>query len=313
VTPLGRVIVRLFRNMNASELKQQFRTITVWKRGTQRAPHKPLLLLYALSKALRGEPREIPYVEVDRDLRELLIEFGPERKSYHPEYPFWRLQNDGIWELRNAEYVEARQSNTDAKKTELIKYGVIGGFTSEIYEMLSGNARLVSEIALDILAQHFPLSLYGDILQYVGLNINTDQVVRRRRDPDFRVRVLTAYEYRCAVCGYDVRLGSRELGLEAAHIKWHQAGGPDVERNGLALCALHHKLFDRGAFTLSPEREISVSQFAHGTRGFSEWLMSFHGRYLRTPQHRDYLPSQDYLKWHRKEVFHGPSREPSLN
>src|SRR5436189_6378643 len=36
-----------------------------------------------------------------------------------------------------------------------------------------------------------------------------------------------------------------------AHIRWHQAGGPDIENNGLALCVLHHKTFDLGAFTLS--------------------------------------------------------------
>ena len=63
----------------------------------------------------------------------------------------------------------------------------------------------------------------------------------RPGDPEFPQRVLTAYEYRCAVCGYDVRLGNRELGLGAAHIKRHEAGGPDSEVNGLALCALHHK------------------------------------------------------------------------
>jgi HNH endonuclease len=42
-------------------------------------------------------------------------------------------------------------------------------------------------------------------------------------------------------------------GLEAAHIKWFQARGPDVVQNGLALCSLHHKIFDLGAFTVLPE------------------------------------------------------------
>ena len=59
--------------------------------------------------------------------------------------------------------------------------------------------------------------------------------------------MLTAYEWRCAVCGLDVRLGSVSIILEAAHIKWHQAGGPDEESNGLALGVLHHKAFDLGA------------------------------------------------------------------
>jgi len=115
--------------MQPYEVKELIRDITVWKRGGQRAPHKPLLLLYALGRLMRGEPREISYSDVDRDLRELLIDFGPGRRSCHPEYPFWRLQNDGIWQLANAEDVVSRKNNNDAKKSELIKCGVTGGFT----------------------------------------------------------------------------------------------------------------------------------------------------------------------------------------
>ena len=60
-----------------------------------------------------------------------------------------------------------------------------------------------------------------------------------------RVQTLTAYEYRCTICGFDVRLGPVPVALDAAHIRWHQAGGPDTESNGLALCVVHHKLFLR--------------------------------------------------------------------
>ena len=99
------------------------------------------------------------------------------------------------------------------------------------------------------------------------------------------------------------------MALEAAHIKWHQAGGPDEEVNGLALCSLHHKLFDRGAFTLSNELEILVSEDAHGTAGFQEWLMRFHGEKLNFPQRQIYYPNEDYTNWHVKEVFQGEYRE----
>ena len=85
--------------MTPTEIKEKFDAITVWKRGGERAPHKPLLALYAIGRALRGEPRMIEYARVDSDLRKLLIEFGPRRKSYHPEFPFWHLQSDGLWEL----------------------------------------------------------------------------------------------------------------------------------------------------------------------------------------------------------------------
>jgi len=294
--------------MDPTKLKERMRAIAVWKRGTQRAPHKPLLLLYALGKCLRSEPRMISYAEVDRVLHDLLLEYGPERKSYHPEYPFWRLQNDGIWELSTVKGLELRRGNTDAKRSELLKHGVAGGFTEEIYNLLCADTHLIFECALEILSQHFPSTLYEDILGAVGLDLRLAQTLRRPRDPEFRIRVLRAYEYRCAVCGYDVRLGDRELALEAAHIKWHEAGGPDTEPNGLALCALHHRLFDRGAFTLAAGVTISVSQFAHGTRGFSEWLLSFHGAPLRQSQDPSYAPRAEFVRWHQREVFRSPAR-----
>jgi predicted restriction endonuclease len=51
----------------------------------------------------------------------------------------------------------------------------------------------------------------------------------------------------------------------AAHIRWHLAHGPDVECNWLALCVLHHKLFDLGAFTLSQDGMLVVSELANGS------------------------------------------------
>jgi len=290
------------------DLKHLFSNITVWKKGAQRAPHKPLLTLYALGKNLRREGRLIPFCEIDRDLRKLLEEFGPTRKSYHTEYPFWRLRNDRLWELTNAENVETRKGNTDAKKSELLKHDVHGGFPEEIYQRLSQDRRLFSDIVSQLLSANFPDSIHEDILQAVGIDLADDQPAVSKRDPRFRDHVLRAYEYRCAVCGFNVRIGNSLVGLEAAHIKWHQAGGPDIETNGIALCALHHKLFDRGAFTVSQDMKVQVSENANGTTGFKEWLLDFHNKPLNPPQAKTYFPIPQYLHWHVREVFKGPAR-----
>lgn len=109
----------MFRRMNLSILGE-FRNLKVWQRGDEQAPHKPLLLLLALGRYVAGSNRLIKYSEIDKPLKELLELFGPPRKSFHSEYPFWRLRNDGIWELENAEGLETRVGQTDAKKSELI-------------------------------------------------------------------------------------------------------------------------------------------------------------------------------------------------
>jgi putative restriction endonuclease len=286
----------------------RFGRLNVWSRGGQRAPHKPLLVLYALGRWARGERADVPFAEVDRDLTALLKEFGPSRRSYHPEYPFWRLQNDGVWTVQAAAPLKSRHSNTDPPKGELLAHDARGGFSDEVKVALAADPGLVGEIAGRLLEGHFPETLHPDILSAVGLGLEPPSPKARRRDPSFRQRVLRAYEWRCAVCGLDVRLGSVSVALDAAHIRWHQAGGPDRESNGLALCVLHHKLFDLGAFTLWPRGRLVVSDQAVGTEGFHDALLRFHDEPVRPPQRPEWGPDKDFLDWHGREVFKGEPR-----
>lgn len=289
-------------------IRSLFENVAVWKKGSQRAPHKPLLLLYALGKCQRGEGRRIPFLEVEEKLVGLLAEYGPYRKNYHPEYPFMRLRNDGIWDIDGPEEALPALQIPDVKKSLLRKHHVNGGLKEEIYTYLASDRELFSEIVAIILNANFPETIHEDILQSVGIEMERIAHVGTVRDPRFRERILRAYEYQCAVCGYNVRVGNFPVGLEAAHIKWFQAGGPDVEQNGLALCSLHHKLFDRGVFTIQKELKVQVSEDANGTKGLTEWLLVFNGKAIKPPQRPAYCPQPEYLQWHDREVFRGPAR-----
>jgi putative restriction endonuclease len=294
--------------MGDESILERFDHLNVWRRADERAPHKPLLVLYALGRWSRGDRDAIPFREVDGDLTTLLKEFGPFRQSYHPEYPFWRLQKDGVWELHAQGELKSRQSNTDPLKSDLLAQEAVGGFSNDVKAALAADPTLARQIAIRLLEHHFPESLHQDILDAVGLTLDTEKVKGRTRDPKFRQRVLVAYEYRCAVCGFDVRLGSVTIALDAAHIRWHQAGGPDEEANGLALCVLHHKVFDLGAFTLNQEGVLLVSDQVHGTEGFQDTLLRHHGGRMRAPQRQEWKPHPLHLDWHRREVFKGKAR-----
>ena len=296
--------------LTQNDILKAFARINVWSRGSERAPHKPLLVLYALGVLSRGAPNAFAFRAVAPKLTSLLKEYGPSRQSWHPEYPFWRLQNDGVWNVDNSDALTRRTGQTDIPKRELLDKDVHACFTTEIADALQHDPQLITDVALRLLDAHFPASLHQDVLDAVGLDPRlTETVTRRKRDPTFRKRILTAYEYACAVCGFDVRLGDQVVGLEAAHIKWHQAGGPDEEQNGLALCCLHHKAFDLGAFTILPGRLLVVSEQAHGHTGFNQCLLDFHGKPIRCPQREAYIPSEQFLTWHEREVFKQPQRE----
>lgn len=295
--------------MNREEIRQKFDTLRQWGSGGERAPHKPLLVLYAIGKLLRGEDRLISYTDdIEEKLKNLLKEFGPRRDNYNPQFPFWRLRNDEVWEVTDADKIRETASG-DAYITDLRNYNVSGGFNEAICEQLQNDLDLTVEIIHRLLDAHFPASFHEDILQAVGIELPLQAFEPKTRPSNFRIDILRAYEYKCAVCGFDVKLGDLPIALEASYIKWQEAGGPDTEVNGLALCSLHHKLFDRGAFTLSKQRQILVSDDAHGTTGFQEWLMDFHGQKIKLPQRRSYYPEEEFIGWHVREVFKGDYRE----
>jgi putative restriction endonuclease len=289
-----------------ADLICRFDSLGVWARGGQRAPHKPLLVLIGLARIQNGFFEDLLFSALEPQLGRLLREFGPPRVSVHPEYPFWRLQQDGIWKVSADAPMESRKSNSDPKKSELIKLHARGGFTDEIKESLICNPDLISKIAIMLLEKHFPESIHRDILSSVG--ISTEFQSPQRRDPRFRQRVLTAYEYRCAICGFDVRLGNVSMGLDAAHIRWHQSGGPSDESNGLALCVMHHKAFDLGAFTIRADGIFLVSDQVNGTTGIQDHLLAFHGRLIRRPQNPEWAPLAQHIAWHYREVFRGDAR-----
>jgi putative restriction endonuclease len=304
--------------MTDEEVLRAFDRIRVWERDGQRAVHKPLLVLLALARLARGEPQMAEFAEIDKPLRNLLAEFGPSSAAKTRHYPFWHLRTDGLWKLDGPAFILNRPPGATPTLTELRQDHVSGGFDPKVVEALKRRPDLVGRLARRIVEAHFPESLQQDVLYAVGLgDVDSEPALAAdtrkavpRRDPSFRERVLRAYEYRCCICGFDLRMGGQVVGLEAAHIKWFQAGGPDVEPNGLALCALHHKLFDLGAFGVTPGGYVVVvSQALVGGAANADRMLSYHGASIILPQGKAYLPHEKFLGWHEKEVFKKPGRE----
>jgi putative restriction endonuclease len=266
-------------------------------------------MLLALGEIQRGNTSFIPYSEVEPKLKVLLNDFGPPRKTIYTTFPFIRLANDDLWQFNKPTLIDTKQ---DYSSKFLLHNDLRGKFSDEVVQQLRQHPDLLRDVVLLILEKNFPETLHQDILDAVGLDVSlvysTPQKEVKKRDPLFRESVLRAYEYQCAVCGFSVRLKNKILALEAAHIMWHQAGGPDVEMNGLALCATHHKLFDLGAFTVGAELRMLVSDEVNG-QGANDWLLQHHGKSLKPPQRKEYRPAPEFTQWHVNEVFKGGYRE----
>ena len=302
----------------------RFQSLRLWSSNDRRAPHKPLLALWAIGRCLSGADPMVPFSVVDRELRKLFEEFGPHRKALRTEFPFWRLRNDGVWRLDRPEQVTTTTSG-DAHKSSLLEGNIHGGLLEDDYATFRANPAVAREVADMLIDAHFPSSYHDDILRATGFaggdrgtshtgqrplevrDVDDYQVTRRRkRHPQFRWAVLRAYDDRCAVCGLDIRLAGQPIAIEAAHIHWLKDAGPWDVRNGLALCVLHHRLFDRGAFTVKPDYRIVVATSVDGPRS-RDTLVCFNGQPLQIiPTNHDQRPDSQYLSWHAREVFRAP-------
>lgn len=296
--------------MTREEFLQRIGAINTWRRGGQRAPHKPLLLLFALGRIRNGRKRFLTYEEIEPHLEELLRKFGTPRKVLHPEAPFSHLCTDGLWEVQEAEKLPRTTSGAFHVKA-LRQQKAQGGLPDAVHELLLARPLLALEAAQQILENHFPLSLHEEIRNAVGIPSTWEvrDQPQRTRAYGFRRDVLREYQRRCAVCNYDVRLGDELMGLEAAHIKWHSHGGPDDVSNGLALCGLHHKALDRGALGLELDESgirVVISSDVTGLSAPVQWILGFHRQPLRKPPNTQLAPKGDYVRWHQREVFRKP-------
>ena len=144
---------------SSKTLEQAIADITIWRKGEQRAPHKPLLLLYVLANYQQGHTRLFDYgTEVHEQLLGLLERFGPQRKAHYPNMPFWRLKGDGFWDLKNTEFCSTTGSKQPPVK-ELVEQKVAGGFDQEHFALLSKNKNLIGSLAQQIREAPFPGSI----------------------------------------------------------------------------------------------------------------------------------------------------------
>jgi len=300
--------------MNQEQLLQAFDGIRVWQQGDRRAVHKPLLVLLALAKLIGNDEEALSWPGIEGQFKQLLEEFGPRNAASSRHYPFWHLRTDGLWHLAGPAELLARPARSTPNLGEMRRGKLVGAFSPEIIHALKAHPEWASLVAKRILSAHFPESIHDDVQNALGLTLEgvgggTSKEGARRRDPAFRERVLMAYQYKCSVCGHDLRLGRQTIGLEAAHIKWFQARGPDIVPNGLALCSLHHKVFDLGAFTIRPDTyEMMFSQQLNGSDQAAARMLAYQGVGIILPQATEYYPKPEFLHWHEQQVFKQPAR-----
>lgn len=291
---------------SASDFLERLDKILVYRKGEQRAPHKPLYLLFCLASLQQGLPRLQRFDAISNALSVALRRFGPRTRTLHPEYPFWRLQHDNLAVVEADGFFEYRQSNNDPKKSSLLKANATGGLTKQDYDLLLNDIDLQSIAAHKILDRHFPISIHDEIIRHFNLILNDPHSKDLATEREFREAVLSAYGNSCALTGFSLKYQDVYCGIEAAHICWPQAGGNDDVSNGISMSTLHRKLFHLGLFTINDDDyTVYIATEAFENKESEMSLSQLHGKRITLPQNRKYWPSKKALSWHSRSVFRG--------
>jgi putative restriction endonuclease len=285
-------------------LIERIDAINVYKKGTNRAPHKPLYLLFLLASQQKGKPRMLAFSEVSSILSKALQLFGHRTASVNPEYPFWRLQNDGLGQVHpsSSSAYELRQGNNDPKKSSLLKRGATGGLIEADFDLLAEQSQLFDEVCHRILDNHFPTSIHEDLLNYFEIELGSQ--FRQKnilKSHEFRSAVLSEYGFRCAVSGFESGPNVNFAGLEAAEVIWRNHGGLSVVSNAIAMSTLHRKLFHLGLFAIADDYTLKLSP----DLGSAQSVGLRSGKSVSLPTSSSLFPSLNSLAWHRRWVFRG--------
>lgn len=116
----------------------------------------------------------------------------------------------------------------------------------------------------------------------------------------FRKALLKLYRGQCAFCGITF-----EDVLDASHIKpWHECSNQEKldVRNGLLLCASHHRLFDAGLITINKSYQVYYFDASMSKGSYSQFdqtmTVNLHSKNAFLPSQQQYRPAECYLDRH---------------
>lgn len=145
----------------------KFNQINSRKNNENYSPHKPVLILIALSRCFYDEDRLDTFVKYEIILKSISKVLGIKILL---EYPFFRLVRDKFWEVEN--YQELLKNNSgDVSRKNLIEMSVRAGFTDEVYQFLKNHKSILLLIAQNILTKFFSIEQQNMISTIIKLPI----------------------------------------------------------------------------------------------------------------------------------------------
>jgi putative restriction endonuclease len=270
------------------------------------APHKPLLLLVLAELAEQGKLAE-KILSLTAELVFRFLAYGTivaERLSQRPDIrlPFYHMRSDGCWTPLD-----------ENGQPTLEKRRAVAARLDETFLACLNDPDFRNQMRRILIAKYFvDPGERAALYQLVGLSVPPDPIVKedarlyeisreRGREARFRLTVVPAYNYTCALTQY--RLVTVDSGsiVDAAHIHQFADSRNNHPRNGIALCKNAHWMFDEGLWSLDDEYRVLVAAKRFDESGAEPLLLSLKANTpILLPTDPNYWPDKAHLAWHRK-------------
>jgi putative restriction endonuclease len=272
------------------------------------APHKPLLLLVILEMIEQGDLAS-PLLKLTPELAFRFSQFGTvvaHRRTQRMDIrlPFFHLSSDGLWSAFTKEGSEA----LDPKSTKYVQ------IDSEFFS-LAQTADFRSQARLVLIRKYFEPAEQVALASLVNVPIEElsteliavkegDASYQTGRDVRFRLDIVAAYGYTCALTGYRVTTIGGSSIIDAAHIHQFSESRNNDPKNGIALCKNAHWMFDQGLWSLDDDYRVLVAceAFDEDSPG-QRSLRDFEGLQVSLPSNKNLWPDPQHLAWHREHKF----------
>ncbi|HID23217.1 MAG TPA: hypothetical protein EYP14_12555, partial [Planctomycetaceae bacterium] len=289
---------------------ERFTKLNVYKAKHGEAPHKALLLLALLDMMQAGEPVH-ERLELTPELAFRFMTLWPivaYRRTQKPDVrlPFHHLRSDGFWQP----YTATGDVSPHKKLTHFVELD--DGFRTALDDPeFRRRARRI------LIARWFQPAERCALYALYNIRVPSDDEIARDanfqapndakqvgREARFRLDVVPAYNYTCALTGYRVTTIDAGSIVDAAHIHAFKDSRNNDPRNGIALCKNAHWLFDHGLWSIDENYRIIVAKghFSE-TAPDQQRLAEYHGSALRLPKNKAIWPDKRHLAWHRCNVF----------
>lgn len=285
--------------------------LRVDRKGGNIAPHKPLLLLVLAGLAEDGKLCE-PLLHLTGELVFQFLTFWTivaERRHQRPDItlPFYHLRSEGCWVPLD-----------ETGNPTLERRRVVAAKIDESFLACLNDAHFRKRMRRLLIANYFvDRSEQAALYSICRIPVPLEDIIRadaqlfaagrdRGREARFRLTVVPAYNYTCALTRYRLTTAQSGSIVDAAHIRQFSDSRNNHPQNGIALSKNAHWLFDQGIWSLTNDYEVIVAIDRYDEDGPETLLLRHYaGKRIMLPENQNYCPDKDHLAWHRKHKYQG--------